>query len=618
MKAILKNGIYKHLIFIFMVILVVFSQKILLEEHLKYGFSDVDWGFLAYYKEHKQLNPNIFNHLLESLKGWGVYTHQEFYIGIQSDFFGLNFESFQITTHLLKTLAIIALYPLMLSLTGSILAAFVGSILFAVAYPAVGTMYTVVTSSDYLAVVFMILFFWFYWFLLKYKKKDLYLQITALFLLLLTLFLSTERMYPIFFFIITIEVFLIFYHKLSKTYLQSVACRIGILLSPLVIAYIFAPSAYSNFIFGNGGKLIESISEGNWQNLLRPFISMGGLIAPSSYWRYLGIVKIQTFNTFLNYFLTGPMIVFTSTTLFLGYSIFKKSRKWIIYMSLATCLLGIVTFVLGSHYKSHFDEALIAPALIGGYMVLLGLFSFIYWLKNQQKDKLLVYTSVGFLFAFLYIVLTWMASDMGETPTGAHRYSTVPALLISLAVGSLLILIFKKLWYGNKLAKTISFLPFLILIPIILIWSAEVTDFFQGQLKQGFGAYDKQLMRGQLLSFLGNLDEKKQSLFYFDFNDDRDNAYYYDNTILGGFGSWMFWHPRINFKHELAPFAIWSRFDQLLAAKKEINGIVGFEINDQFYLMQNFYAFKLKNKKVYNIKDDIIKQLNEKPEKLAN
>lgn len=585
----------KYLIFIILIITVVFSQSVILKDHLKYGFSDVDWGFLAYYKEKKELYPNIFRNIIELPRTWGIYSHQDYYIGLQSEFFGLNLKSYQLTTHKFRTLAIISTYPLFLYVTGSMSASFAGTILFAVAYPAVGTMYTVVTSSDYVAILFMNIFLLFYLFILRNNKRGLLWQLPALLLLILTLFWSTERMYPILFFILITEIFLLFFHRFSKFYLKTVLVRASILLSPLVLGAIFVSRGYSSFLFGNGGKLIHVISQGGWQNLLRPFISLGGLVMPDAFWKYLTVGKIEDF-------ITGPFVLFTVITFSLGYSIFKKSLNFIIQMSLGTLLVGIIIILLHSEIAS-------APALTGGYLMLLNFFSLIHWLKYQRKERLLVSVSLGISFAFLYIILTWIASDMGETPTGAHRYLTVPALLISFALGSLIILTSKKLWQAKSFIKFLSLIPFLVLILMIIISSFEVRNFFQEQLKYGFGADDKQLMRGQLLSFLNNLSDKEPSLFYFDFNDDQNNAYYYDNTLLGGFGAWMFWHPKINFRKEVAAFPIWNRFDQLNAAKVEKNGKIGFWLNNQFYSLENFYAFKLKDKKVYNIKDDLIERL---------
>src|SRR3989344_7298588 len=104
----------KNILFLILIPVVIISQLIILEPHLRYGFSDVDWGFLFYYKEHKANFPNIFENLYQTFLRWGVYTHQQYYIGIQEYFFGLDFQKFQITTHVFKTLATISAYPLFL------------------------------------------------------------------------------------------------------------------------------------------------------------------------------------------------------------------------------------------------------------------------------------------------------------------------------------------------------------------------------------------------------------------------------------------------------------------------------------------------------------------------
>ena len=170
--------------------------------------------------------------------------------------------------------------------------------------------------------------------------------------------------------------------------------------------------------------------------------------------------------------------------------------------------------------------------------------------------------------------------------------------------------IINKLLKLNGLTKALSFIPILILVFVIFIWSSEVINFFNGQLSQGFGAFDKQLMRGQLLSFLDDLSDKEKSLFYFDFSEDKINGYYYDNIILGGFGSWILWHEKINFRHELIPDAIWSQFEQLESAKSIKNNGIGFNLRGNFYSLENFYAFKLKDKRIFDIKEDILKRLN--------
>mgnify|MGYP001614509774 CR=1 FL=1 len=117
-------------------------------------------------------------------------------------------------------------------------------------------------------------------------------------------------------------------------------------------------------------------------------------------------------------------------------------------------------------------------------------------------------------------------------------------------------------------------------------------------------------MRNQLNNYLSKLSSEEQSLFYFDFMEDNERGYYYDNTLLGGFGTWMLWHPRINFNKDLTPKVFWNNPEVLKASIQVMNGEKGIIFEEKFYNINNFYAFKLKNKKIIDIKKDILKELN--------
>lgn len=598
--------IKEHYLFFLLTPILIYVQLELLKPQLKFGFSDIDWGFLNIYKQLNWQNSSIIDKFIQN---WGVYAHQTYYIGIQEEFFGLNFKYYQITAQVFRLLGIIATYPLFLVITGNIPASLISMILFAFAYPAIATIHIVVTSSDYLAILFMNLFFLFYVFLIQKSIKSGFLLAIGSILFFLTLFLSTERMYPIIAWLIVIEIFLLVFHRFSKVYSRVALKRIAIFFSPMAAIFLIKAGGFLNFLTSNGGQLVKNILSGNLSHFVRPLVSMGSIIVPQNLWKYFGEPTIHNFSDYIHFFRAGPLTAFVIMTMILSI-VFNKPLKFIFQMLIIVIPISILTFILVSTQKNNFDVLFITPALIGEYMVIFGFISFIHWYKYQRGEKLLIGISASLILAFTYILMTWIAADIYLVPVGVHRYLTVPALLTCLAFGSSLTLIAKKLWYSGRLIRVFAFTPLLILVPVILIWSGQITNFLQGELKNGFGASDKQLMKNQLLSFLGNMSNDKRSLFYFDFNDDQDNHYYYDNTILGGFGSWMMWDPRINFREELAPIAIWSKFDQLVVAKSQKDGKAGFLINDHFYSLQNFYAFKLKDKKVSNIKEQILDQLD--------
>lgn len=597
--------IKKHYLFFILTPILIYVQLELLKPQLKFGFSDIDWGFLNIYKQLNWQNSSVIDKFIQN---WGVYAHQTYYIGIQEEFFGLNFESYQITTQVFRILGIIATYPVFLIITGNIPASLVSMVLFAFAYPAVATTHTVITSSDYLAILFMNLFFWFYVFLIQHNIKKWYFLTVGSALFLLTLFLSTERMYPIIAWLMVVEIFLLVFHKFSRAYSRVAIKRIFIFFSPMAAIFLIKAGGFLNFLSSNGGQLVRDILSGNLSHFIRPFVSMGSMIVPQSFWKYFGEPTINSFSDYMQFFRSGPLTAFVIMTMVLCFT-FERSKKFIFQILVIVIPFSILTFILINTQRNNFDVLLITPALIGEYMVVFGLVSFIHWFRYQQREKLLVGISVSLTLAFTYILMTWIAADIYLIPAGVHRYLTVPALLTCLAFGSVLALMAKKLMFTNRF-RVFAFIPFLILVPVIFVWSNQITNFLQGELKNGFGAADKQLMKDQLLNFLGNMSNDERSLFYFDFNDDQDNHYYYDNTILGGFSAWMMWDPRINFRDKLTPVAIWSKFDQLVVAKTQKDGKAGFLIIDHFYSLQNFYAFKLKDKKIFDIKEQILDQLD--------
>lgn len=602
----------KYFLFLLLVPIVILSQLIILEPHLNYGFSDVDVGFLTSYRQIKQLYPNLIENFWATFKKWGVYAHQSYYIGFQWEFFGLDilsyqdFRPYQIITHVFKTLATLAVFPFVLIISGSSLVAAITVILFAFSYGAVGTMYTIVTSSDYIGVLSMAIFLWVYALMIKGNKSDWWWLGLMGVLFALTLYLSTERMYPLIPFVLVTEIFLIWRNR-SKVSIVNGLKRLSLLLSPIIIGLIIHPNLAFHFILGDTASLISSLLAGEGFRLLYPFISLGSLILPNHYWRYFGTLKIDTFADYLDFFISGPIIIFTVSTIVIAFIISQKPIRFFLWAIMPTIVFGLLTYILGSQFGGKLDKEFLVPGLLGGYLISLALAAFIEWLK--RPDRLLLGLFIAPFFALLYIILTWAAQNIYLLPVGAHRYLTVPAFGVSLFWGFLLTLMFRRLYYANTFTRVISFLPYLLIIPIMLIGTSEIRDFFNGQLNNGFGATDKGMMRVQLYNQLSSFPTDKPSLFSFDFNEDRDNGYYYDNTILASFKQWMLWTDKINFNDGIAPDSLWNKPEILPSIIAEKDGKKGFLYNEKFYEPEYFYAFKLKNKQVIDVTKETLTSL---------
>lgn len=587
--------IKEYLLFSILAIFIAWSQFILLKPHLQYGFSDVDWGFLSIYKTENPYSPSQF---IEFLKRGGtlggVYTHQIYYIGIQEHFFGLDFKSFHLTTHFFKILATLSSYPVFFVISGSGLVAFIGTILFGFSYSGVGTMYTVVTSNDYLAFFLMNIFLTIYGYVVKKNTGNWFYLLSLLIFLVLVLFWSTERIYPLPLFVVLLELFMFWTKKkLEKNSLK----RIFVLFSPLIVIFVIKPTIFLSFVLDHGVEIVQRVSLGNWNLTLTPFIALGSIIVPHNYTKYL--------------LPPGPIFIFTIVALILGLTIFKRPLKIILHILLLTFMFSVILYILASHFVDHLiTQESIIQASVGFYILAIGIVSFNYWRK--EKERILLGLFVGPFSAFLYIFLTWIGAATSEVFAGVHRYLTIPTLFMSLFLANLFGIIFLKLWklpQNIKYLKILSVVPLLLLILFININVKEIQYFFKYQLISGFGSSDKQIMRSQLLNYLNNLSVDKPSLIYFDFTDDNDNGYYYDNTLFGGFGSWILWYKKINFNKDLIPITFWNNIPLLKSSYFEKEGMKGFLYNKVFFEMKDFYAFKLKDKRIIDIKIEILNHL---------
>lgn len=568
----------------------------LMELHLNYGFSDVDWGIISAYiiQKPEPLFKAIAN-LTEKEKIAEVYISQVYYAGLQHDFFDLDFRKFHYTTHIFRILAILSCFLLFKIISGNMLIAAFSTIVYAYNYTAVGSMYTVASSVDYLAIFSMNIFFYVYWKATKNKKLVFYLFSCLLFLL--TLSLSIIRMYPLIILLAVIELFR-FFNKYES--FSAIARRLIIVYSPFLVVFMLKPFIFLNFFFGLSKEILANLNQGNWNILLTPLIALGSILLPQSY------------NSYIN----PPIFTILFLTILTGMFIPNHPVRFIIRMLIFNLIFNLLIFILGDHFTNHFiTPGSINYAIFGGFILSFSLSSFIQWLTF--KEKILIPLFIGPALSFFYILLTWISAHPSEVFSGVHRYLTVPAIGMSLFFGSIIFLASQKLYSLSKHIKFLTIftvLPFLLLIPYIQSNTKDIQYFFNSQLSQGFGAEDKNIMRNQLLSLLTNLSNTNRSFFYFDFTGDNDNSYYYDNTILGGLGTWMLWDKRINFNEEITPKSLWNNFQLLKSFVYEKDGKKGFLYHDDqtpnhFIELKDFYAFKLKEKKVIDIKQEILKEL---------
>lgn len=627
------------LIFVVIAPLVFLLQSKLLAPHLKYGFADVDWIYLYQYK---QLGEAPFEKIFEVWKGMGVYTYGVYYMGIVEHFFpidGFNFVNFHKANHFFKFLSVITLFPLILVLTGKKLLAALATILYAIAYSAVGPLYSAQVSGYFLGITIMNIFGTYYILIVKKNKTGLLWLIGGILLFVLTLFIATERMYPLIPLIFLGEFFWILSQKFSKPIIRSSIKRQIAFFSPLILLILLqfygelSQFGGASGFFRNTKTIFQKILQGNWQLLLTPPISLSSLFFPREYWGLIGSDRnsLAGFGGYLGFFL-GPFLTLFIFISFLSTLVSKKPLRFILTNSIFAIILGVIVYILASHQLSidkalrwHFDPMLMKPALIGMFILSLTASLLIEWLLSSKKENYTLYLFLGLAIPFLFIFLTWLPSDYTLIWAGVHRYLTIPAIGSSFFIATLITLFYEKMSKG-KILRNFSWLIFLIIIPIIQLNFSVVDKYFDQELSDsGMDGVGQKIIKNELLSYMGNFDLKEPTLFYFD-EQDRENGYFLETTIVAGFSIWIQFRGKsiplegvtpqyirnMDLGSETNVYCTGVNINCLGKLKSYVtlqNGEKGILYKNVFYKPERFYAFRLKDRHVFDIKSEILQEI---------
>lgn len=601
----------KHYLFFLLIPIVIFSQVYLLAPHLKFGLIDLDNGELYDFRELRAKNSDNLQFFVNSYKLWGAYLHQYYYMGLLNNFFGSNFESYHQTSHVLKIFATISAYPLFFVISGSSLVAFISTIVFAFSPAAVGSLESVIHGTTYAAIFMLNIFLSFYIYFVKNKISKFSLVLISLVFLLLALALATVKVYPAVILILIIE-FIYLFQNHSKVDLIMSIKRASVLLSPLLLAFIFKPAENEIGAFGKLSlhlvSLMQSLTMGRLDHLLIPVVALSTTLLPAKSWNFLGLVQTDSFLEYFGHLLTLPVMTLMVPTALLAGILSKRLLKFCLIVFLVTIIGGFFTYLFSLGHPS----ILVNQALAGFFILGLAFAFLIEWFNTKKQLYLGLF--FGPFVAFFFIINIWAGS--GELELffmGVHRYLTVVAIFTSFFIGNLIVILYKSILQKTKL-RLLSFMPLLLLIPMIFLSIREINEWYNYSLSIGFGEPDKNYMRTQLQPYFQNLNLDNPRLIYIDTYTDKENAQYYGNTVVAGFNVWPLWLPNIDFKGELVPYLA-TDFNVLKSSVTKVNGQKGILYyqtlyrRSVFYQPKNFYAVLLKSKKVIDITNQVKTEL---------
>ncbi len=626
----MKNLLKKEnlLTAILLLFLIVILNGLVFSNQLNYGFRDVDWQVLYYFKSFGKLS---LNHLIPEIKVLGVYIPESYYVGLLEKWIGLNFSQLHLFTHLLKVISAISLYVLILRVFKRKRLAFLTSLIYTVSYTHAGVLFQLSSGGYFLAIIFMNLFLMTYYNCFVDKRKR-WLIISSV-LLPMTLILKPERMYPLILFLIIIELFMLFSGRFRKG-------RLAIFI-PLIIMYPFysllftkgVPAGFAPGQFAVGlGIKVKSILNGNPHLLSEPFASLGSIFLYGDYRKLLGQLNFSSLTAYLLSLVFGPVSRLGLVTFVIFSSVNGKVLRPVLFTLLAMLAFGMALYALNINWQNippslriHFDTDLIAiPAMFGFYFFFLAILFLWRYLKSSNQN--LIIPIIGITFASLFILMTWASSDIQLIFMGPQRYLSIPSIGVSLFMAWVILTIYEGLKKGK--ARQFAWVIFLLLGLIIFVNYNVANNFFNDELNfAGVRATDQNRMKDDFRSLLGEINTQDRSLFYFDETQDTDNAYFDEGAVLAGFEYWLKFnkdgtlnnmptpgmmrstrqcpeHTHLNCIKVLAKGLGMENGEKGIWYQDPLRGNVPF-----FYKLNNFHAYRFDNKKIIDIRQEVLREL---------
>ena len=600
------------LIFSLFIIITCISQIVILWPHMQYGFSPDDVSHISIFLSH---GPNPFLDLKELWKAYGAYhAPPMYYNGSLFSLFGFNFLAYNTAILIFKILSIISFYLLVQILFRNSFLSFLTGLIASFHYGSVGSLEMVIRTQDYLVLteinIFLILFY-----LKNVKKvKIAFWSILAPILFFCTFLTNPARAYTILPLIAFFESIL-FLKDISFPNFQKRIGELVILLIPFILLVIFGGAEgtfYNNIIL-----LIQKALQGNLHLFLTPLTFLGSLFLNGEILKGLS-THAWNLSSFPSYYLSGPLIIFGISTLILSRILSSKPLKFFSFVMLTNLVLEIIIFWIIGYVLSlpqenlyHYDPYAYAPAaILGAYIISLTIFIFFEW-KLRPNMYLSLYL-LGISSSFIFITSTWLFQDVSYIPFGVVGYSTLPSVGISAAITAVVILAYKKI-SESKVLKFFAPFVFLILIPYFLFSNGQIQNYLQKFLVTGMNYQDQIRLTNKFWSFVKNPQECDK-FFYLDAKGDYPNGSFYSMTILDVFHHWYSLYSPYHSKKP-CPVAVLNNDEKKLKESFTFyNDEEGFFYPDssgvnKFFPLENFYAFKLHDRDIYDIKQEILQKM---------
>lgn len=249
---------------------------------------------------------------------------------------------------------------------------------------------------------------------------------------------------------------------------------------------------------------------------------------------------------------------------------------------------------------------------LGILLLAVSLVGFIIWQKSKIFNKIFL-LFFGPFFALFFLIATWFILG-GLNIDSVHWYLIMPSVSMSLFAAALILLFYEQ-WIKSRKLRFL-FISLVLFISIASVSLYEISSHYKKLFSIGTGAKDQTYMQNQILSSMN----KKQlnALFFFDsFNDPSLAQYYAVSMNLGYIPNWVQYFKNPQFEGCVAYLVTKEDLIKSYNAKEdnfEAEGLCAdnrydLKFKKSIYHSSEFRAFLLKNKQIFNITDDVLKDL---------
>lgn len=613
------------LLFFILAFIVGYTQYLLLGLVFNYGFTPDDWGLLFFYKTLGN-DPLSKIPYVWSIKG-AYTTSQVYFIGILNNLFGLNYQAYQITNIIFKTLATLSLYPLILIIFKRKLLAFLTTLLYGMSYMGSRSLEYVVKGTDYLAIIPMSIFFIIYYYIITQRVKNWWWFILMSFFWFTSLMVSPIRIYPILILIPLIEITFVIQNRSVNSIANSFK-RLLVLYLPFLPIYLYKPPSTLAFL-QNPPVVYQAILNGNLHLILTPFQGVGLSVFFTAYWnRVFGSLSLESFRNYLYFLIGGPLFIFGILSYVLSIVKFKKSLRAFIKILCLTFTFSLASFFIANYLYGKtevtFDPNRIYPLLIGGFMLAISIASFLEWKNLGKKDHLLLALWVSPLIILLYTSLIWVLAPLHTGFEGQQGYYlVVPAIASSLFLATILVVILDRgLNLKSRFSRSVIISIFFIcLIFLYLTNGFNTYHYYISAGKDGRLALDQDRMFNQVSDYLDNLNYSEPNLLYFDVSEDSERGiYYYEESLFHSLPIRMLLrNDRVNDGCIGIFYRGIDSLGKLVAVRSDVRGFIsqgqcikndtGGNTEGVFYKIDNLHAFKIKGRELIDITPEVLERL---------